>query len=154
MNTPVAGSGPQLGEVAPDFDLPAHPTGRVRLADYRGKSNVILAFYPKDDTPGCTREMCAFSADLAQFAGLGTVVFGVSVDDTSSHANFTEKYNLAIPLLSDVGGKVAATYGAAQLGADYADRVLFVIDKQGVVRHVHHGMPTNLTLLQALQGLN
>ena len=152
MTTPAAG--PRLGEPAPDFDLPAHPAGRVRLADYRGKSNVILAFYPKDDTPGCTREMCAFSADLDQFAGLGTVVLGVSFDDTTSHADFTEKYKLAIPLLADAGGKVAAAYGAARPGADYADRMLFVIDKQGIVRHVHHGMPTNLTLLQALQGLS
>ena len=154
MNTPVLGSGPQLGDAAPNFDLAAHPTGRVKLADYRGKSNVILAFYPKDDTPGCTREMCAFSADLDQFAGLGTVVLGVSFDDTTSHADFTEKYKLAIPLLADAGGKVAAAYGAARPGADYADRMLFVIDKQGIVRHVHHGMPTNLTLLQALQGLS
>ena len=154
MNTPVIGSGPQLGDAAPNFDLAAHPTGRVKLADHRGKSNVILAFYPKDDTPGCTREMCAFSADLDQFVGLGTIVFGVSFDDTSSHANFTEKHNLAIPLLADVGGKVASAYGAARPGADYANRVLFVIDKQGIVRHIHHGMPTNLTLLQALEGLN
>jgi peroxiredoxin Q/BCP len=152
MTTPTAG--PRLGEPAPDFDLPAHPAGRVRLADYRGKSNVILAFYPKDDTPGCTREMCAFSADLDQFAELGTVVFGVSFDDAASHANFAAKHNISIPLLADVGGKVSAAYGAARLGADYADRVLFLIDKQGIVRHVHHGMPTNLTLLQALQGLN
>jgi thioredoxin-dependent peroxiredoxin len=154
MTTPAAGHGPQLGEAAPDFDLPAHPSGRVRLADFRGKSNVILAFYPKDDTPGCTREMCAFSADLGQFADHGTVVLGVSVDDTASHASFAAKHNLSIPLLADAGGKVAAAYGAAHLGADYADRVLFLIDKQGIVRHVHHGMPTNLTLLQALQGLN
>ena len=153
MNTPATDSGPQLGEAAPDFDLAAHPTGRVKLADFHGKSNVILAFYPKDDTPGCTREMCAFSADLDQFAGLGTAVFGVSFDDTNSHADFAEKHNLEIPLLTDTAGKVASAYGATRPGADYADRVLFVIDKQGIVRHIHHGMPTNLTLLQALEGL-
>ena len=153
MNTSTISSGPQVGEAAPDFDLAAHPTGRVKLADFHGKKNVILAFYPKDDTPGCTREMCAFSADLDQFAGFGTAVFGVSFDDTNSHADFAEKHNLEIPLLTDTAGKVASAYGATRPGADYADRVLFVIDKQGIVRHIHHGMPTNLTLLQALEGL-
>src|SRR4051794_1752585 len=107
MTTPAISSAVQVGDAAPNFDLLAHPSGRIRLADFRGKNNVILAFYPKDDTPGCTREMCAFSADLDQFASHGAAVLGISLDDAGSHAAFAEKYSLKIPLLADSGGTVA-----------------------------------------------
>jgi peroxiredoxin Q/BCP len=141
------------GDVAPAFDLPAHPEGRVTLADFRGKKNVVLAFYPKDDTPGCTREMCGFSADLGKFASANTAVLGISCDDAKSHAAFAEKHALTVGLLADVGGAVGRAYGAVRDGGRNAERILFVIDKEGVVRHIHKGMPDNAALLSSVQRL-
>jgi len=144
---------PKEGEAAPPFDLPAHPRGRVALADFRDKHNVILAFYPKDDTPGCTREMCGFSADRDKFAEAGAVVLGISCDDIASHRVFAAKYTLSITLLADADRVAGAAYGTVQGDRDSARRVLFVIDRAGIIRHVHQGMPDNAALLELLRGL-
>jgi peroxiredoxin Q/BCP len=141
------------GDSAPLFDLPSHPGGRVALADFRGKKNVLLAFYPKDDTPGCTFEMCSFSHDLSNFASADTAVLGISCDDLNSHAAFAAKYALSVVLLADEDGNVGKAYGAVRSGWKKADRILFVIDKQGIIRHIHHGMPDNAALLSVVQGL-
>lgn len=142
-----------IGDAAPAFDLAAYPSGRFTLADFAGKRNILLAFYPKDDTPGCTREMCAFSDDLARFLDANTAVLGVSCDDVASHSAFAQKYKLGITLLADVDGTVGKAYGAIG-DRPVADRVLFVIDKEGVVRHIHKGMPDNNGLLSVIQGLS
>jgi peroxiredoxin Q/BCP len=141
------------GDAAPAFDLPAHPGGRVALADYRGKKNVILAFYPKDDTPGCTREMCNFSTDSRRFTEADTVVLGISRDNVTSHGAFAAKYGLDVVLLADTDGAVGTAYGAVYGGRAMPDRILFVIDKEGIIRHVYRGMPENGVLLSVLRKL-
>lgn len=140
------------GEKAPKFSLPAHPSGNISLDDYIGKKNIILAFYPKDDTPGCTKEMCAFSDDLSKFNEAGTQVLGISVDDVTSHGQFASKHKLNQPLLADTNKQVAKAYGVMK-DKPYAERVLFVIDKSGVIRHIFEGMPSNEQLLQVVREL-
>lgn len=124
------------GAVAPDFTL-----GGVSLASFRGKP-VVLYFYPADDTPGCTREACAFRDRTAEFAAHGAVVLGVSPDDADSHARFAAKYSLNFDLLPDVGHKVADQYGAWREKNMYGkksmgiQRSTFLIGPDGVVRKV------------------
>lgn len=153
MTSPTTRRRPEVGEPAPKFSLPAYPSGTISLDDYISKKNVILAFYPKDDTPGCTKEMCAFSDDLSQFNDSETQVLGISCDNVDSHQKFAQKYSLKQPLLADVGGKVGQAYGTVQVGGTTAKRTLFVIDKTGTVQHVFEGMPTNTELLEVVRGL-
>jgi peroxiredoxin Q/BCP len=141
------------GDVAPKFKLAAFPAGEISLDQFVGKKNVVLAFYPKDDTPGCTKEMCAFSEDLTHFAEAHTQVLGISCDKVDSHEKFAGKFSLKQPLLADPDGKVAKAYGTLKEGGTTANRKLFVIDKQGVIRHIHEGMPTNEALLTLVKGL-
>jgi len=124
------------GDTAPDFDLPAAGGGRIRLADLRGRA-VVLYFYPKDDTPGCTKESQGFSEAAADFAAAGAVVVGVSKDSLASHDKFKAKYGLALELGSDPEGAVIAAYGAwvekSMYGKTYMgiDRSTFLIDGTG-----------------------
>ena len=122
----------KAGDRAPDFNLPDAGGKPHKLADYAGKW-VVLYFYPKDDTPGCTKEACRFRDDLAQLDKLGAQVIGVSVDDTDSHARFAKKYHLPFPLLADKDGKVADSYGALTnlYLVKIAKRYTFLIDPQG-----------------------
>ncbi len=143
----------KVGDKAPKFDLPVYPGGNVSLDSFLGKSNVILAFYPKDNTPGCTREMCAFSEDLSKFESKDTVVFGISCDSVTAHEGFAGKYKLKQGLLSDKGGEVGTAYGTVYDGKATASRVLFVIDKSGNIAHIHEGMPDNAALLKVLDRL-
>jgi peroxiredoxin Q/BCP len=123
------------GTTAPDFSLRDQNDQEVKLSDFRGKKNVILYFYPKDDTPGCTKEACNFRDDLSKFRSLDVEVFGVSADDTASHKAFGQKYQLNFPLLADPGKQVITSYGA--LGEKgYAKRMTYLIDKQGIVRRI------------------
>jgi thioredoxin-dependent peroxiredoxin len=144
---------PEIGEPAPKFSLPAYPEGTISLDDFRGQKNVILAFYPKDDTPGCTREMCSFTEDLSNFESADTAVLGISCDSVKSHEAFAGKYSLKQPLLADEGGQVGRLYGTVRQGSATASRTLFVIDKNGTVQHVFHGMPTNAELLAVVRDL-
>lgn len=145
------------GDKAPAFDLPAfvhgQAAGNIKLADFAGSKNVILAFYPKDDTPGCTKEMCAFSEDLSAFAEHDTQLLGISCDNLSAHEKFAGKYTLKQPLLADESGLTGKQFGTVTDGKATASRVLFVIDKSGVIRHVVEGMPTNAQLLEVVKGL-
>lgn len=93
---------------APDFTLPSSTGGEISLSDYRGSKSVVLYFYPKDDTPGCTKEACSFRDSMAEFEKLGAQVLGVSRDSLGSHQQFAAKYQLAFPLLSDADGKRTA----------------------------------------------
>jgi len=142
---------PKVGEPAPKFSLPAFPSGNVSLDQFAGKKNVILAFYPKDDTPGCTKEMCAFSEDISHFDEANTVVFGISLDNESSHESFAKKFQLKQTLLADHTGETAKKYGVLGAGKSTASRVLFVIDKNGVVQHVQEGIPENAKLLEIVR---
>jgi peroxiredoxin Q/BCP len=129
------------GQKAPDFTLPAVDGSKVKLSALRGNP-VILYFYPRDDTPGCTREACAFRDCQADLAGLGAVVLGVSTDDLASHARFRDKYQLNFPLLADVDHRVAEKYGAWREKARFGktamgiQRSTFLIDSEGIVRKV------------------
>src|SRR3989338_8675329 len=129
-----SGELPEVGKPAPDFNLPDQNGKLHVLKDYRGKW-LVLYFYPRDDTPGCTHEACAFRDDLQQITALGAQVVGVSVDDSASHAEFARKYHLPFPLLADKDGRIAASYGALMnLGLiRFARRYTFLIDPQGKV---------------------
>ena len=143
----------KIGQDAPEFKLKAYPSGEYSLSQFRGKKNVILAFYPKDDTPGCTSENCAFRDDLSKFEAANTQVFGISCDDVKSHEAFSKKFNFTHPLLADVGGEVSRKYGTFQEGKGYPSRKLFVMDKNGKVQKVIDGMPTNSELLGFVKSL-
>jgi peroxiredoxin Q/BCP len=140
----VAADVPKAGSPAPDFNLPDAQSKNHRLADYAGKW-LVLYFYPKDDTPGCTKEACSFRDDLFKLEQLGAKVVGVSVDDTESHAQFARKYSLPFPLLSDKNGKVADSYGALMnLGViKKAKRYTFLIDPQGKIAKVYLSVDTS-----------
>lgn len=143
-----------VGDQAPKFSLAAHPSGTVSLDDFHGKKNVVLAFYPKDDTPGCTKEMCNFSSDLDKFDSADTVVLGISCDNVSSHERFAGKHNLKQHLLADEQGIAGKAYGTVREGKNTAARVLFVIDKKGVIQHIEEGIPDNAKLLDVISRLS
>lgn len=143
----LAADAPTVGTKAPDWTLPSDRGGHVSLHDFKGKQVVVMAFYPKDETPGCTKEMQAFSKDAAAFAKAGAAVFGISRDSLDSHHKFRLHCALDLPLLSDDDAKVATTYGAVMPIVGLFKRKLFLIDKQGTVRRIIDGMPDNATLL-------
>jgi peroxiredoxin Q/BCP len=129
--------GVKPGERAPEFSLPDAEGRSFRLSERRGKTPVVLYFYPKDDTPGCTREACGFRDQYEDFQRLGAEVVGVSSDSSASHQRFAAKHRLPFTLLGDAGGAVRKLYGVpANLGGLIPGRVTFVIDRDGVVRHV------------------
>jgi peroxiredoxin Q/BCP len=130
-----------VGSPAPDFTLPTDGDGSLSLSELKGRK-VILYFYPKDNTPGCTTEACAFQAALPDFSGANAAVLGVSKDDQKSHDKFKAKYNLGFTLLSDTEGAVCEAYGVwvekSNYGKKYMgiERSTFLIDEDGVVQHV------------------
>lgn len=127
-----------VGMKAPDFKLPDAEGQIRRLSDWSGKW-LVLYFYPKDDTPGCTKQACQFRDDIGQIHALGAEVVGISVDTVSSHAEFAQKHRLAFPLLADSQGAVAEAYGVLfDLGVlQAAKRATFIIDPQGVVAQTY-----------------
>ncbi len=138
-----AASTPETGEQAPDFRLPDQTGTPHTLKDYTGKW-VVLYFYPKDDTPGCTQQACAFRDDFRTLTDLGAQVLGISVDDSASHAAFARKYHLPFPLLADSGGTVAQRYGALRnLGiVKFAKRHTFLIDPKGKIAQTYLSVDT------------
>ncbi len=135
--------GIQAGDKAPDFTLPSQSGDQVRLYDRLGQRVVVLYFYPKDDTRGCTAEACAFRDSYEVFAGAGADVIGVSSDSVDKHAAFAGKHQLPFTLLSDKGGKVRKLYGVPAVLGLVPGRVTYVIDRQGMVRHTFSSM-TNI----------
>jgi len=129
------------GDRAPDFSLPSDDGRTVGLRDLRG-TKVVLYFYPKDDTPGCTKEACGFRDNLARVTSKGAAVFGVSRDALASHGKFREKYHLNFPLLSDEGGSVTEAYGVWKEKTNYGrtywgiERTTFLIDEKGRIARV------------------
>jgi len=126
----------QVGDVAPDFTLPTPEGTPVSLHDLLGKSAVVLYFYPKDHTPGCTAEACAFRDSYEVFKAAGAEVVGISSDPTASHQRFAAQHRLPFILLSDVGGQVRKRYGVPATLGLLPGRVTYVIDRHGVVRHI------------------
>jgi peroxiredoxin Q/BCP len=125
-----------VGDKAPDFTLDMQTGENVTLSDFFGKKNVVLYFYPKDETPGCTREACTFRDSYELFTDLGAEVIGVSADTVESHKAFAEHHNLPFTLLSDLDNNVRKLYGATSTLGFIPGRVTFIIDKKGVIRHV------------------
>jgi peroxiredoxin Q/BCP len=145
---------PRAGELAPDFSLPDQD-GRTRnLAEFRGKW-LALYFYPRDDTPGCTRQACAFRDDRHKLAALGAEVVGVSVDDVESHRDFAREYSLPFPLLADARGAVAARYGSIRNFGLFrlARRNTFLIDPQGRIAKVYLSASTSRNSQEVLDDL-
>ncbi len=130
-----AGTGLETGAKAPEFALNDQHGKSISLTSFRGKKNLVVYFYPKDDTPGCTKESCAFRDHYTAFSDAGAEVIGISSDSEASHKAFAEKYKLPFTLLSDVGGKVRSSFGVPPTFGLLPGRVSYVIDKQGVIRH-------------------
>ncbi len=126
----------KVGDVAPDFSAVANDGTIVRLKDYLSQGPVILYFYPKDDTPGCTKEACGIRDGFAEFKGLNATVFGVSFDSVANHQKFIAKYKLPFGLLADSDKKISVAYGAAGAHSLWASRITYVIDGQGMIARV------------------
>jgi peroxiredoxin Q/BCP len=135
--------GIQVGDKAPDFTLPSQSGEPVRLNERLGDRVVVLYFYPKDDTPGCTAEACAFRDSYEAFTDAGADVIGISSDSTSRHAAFAGRFQLPFALLSDQGGQIRKNYGVPAVLGILPGRVTYVIDRTGTVRHVFNSM-TNI----------
>lgn len=136
----------QAGEPAPPFDLPDADLNMVSLSEFKDRKNVVLYFYPRDGTPGCTMEAIEFSELEDEFSRLHAVVLGVSMDDCSSHGRFRDKHGLGVRLLADGDGEVCGLYGVlVERESDGRKRTgilrsTFVIDKQGILRHALYGV--------------
>jgi peroxiredoxin Q/BCP len=129
-----------VGDKAPDFTLPSNSGEQVTLHDRIGENAVVLYFYPKDETSGCTAEACAFRDSYEAFTNLGADVIGVSSDSVERHVAFAGKNNLPFTLLSDAGGKVRKLYGVPSTLVLLPGRVTYVIDRSGTVRHTFNSM--------------
>jgi len=131
------------GDPAPDLSLPASNGQNISLKDYKNKKRVVLYFYPKDDTPGCTKEACDFRDTIGEFAAQDAVILGVSLDDEASHKKFIQKYNLPFTLLSDADNRVCRAYGVYKQKSMYGktywgiERTTFVIDKNGCIAKIY-----------------
>jgi peroxiredoxin Q/BCP len=145
------------GMKAPAFEARDQHGTLIRLADFTGKSTVVLYFYPKDDTPGCTAQACSLRDGLPALQATGAVVLGVSADDAGSHKAFAEKFRLPFSLLADPDKRIIEAYGVKMPLVGFAKRVTFLIDRKGVVRKVIRDVRTKdhdaqvLDLLKALQ---
>jgi thioredoxin-dependent peroxiredoxin len=134
------------GQSAPDFDLPDADMQTVSLGGFRNRKNVVLYFYAKDDTPGCTMEAIEFSDKQDEFAGVDAVVLGISMDDCLSHGSFRDKHGLSVQLLADVDGEACNDYGVLREKEHDGrkkiciQRSTFIIDKHGVLRHALYGV--------------
>lgn len=154
MSPAVAASAVELGRPAPDFKLLDQNGKAHRLADYRGRWLVVY-FYPKDDTPGCTAEACAFRDDVVELRLRNVGLLGVSTDDVKSHKEFAEKYHLPFPLLSDSDGTVAGAYGSlTRFGPfRFAKRHTFIIDPEGQVARIYRKVDPKVHSQQIIDDL-
>lgn len=148
--------GPKVGQPAPAFSAKDQSGKAVRLSDYKGKSSVVLYFYPKDDTPGCTAQACSLRDGHGALLAAGAVVLGVSADDEKSHKAFAQKYELPFSILADPDKTIIGAYGVKMPLIGIAKRVTFLIDKQGVIRHIVSEVNTKAhdkQVLELLKGM-
>ena len=147
----------QEGMKAPAFEARDQHGNLIRLADFQGKAAVVLYFYPKDNTPGCTSEACSLRDGFAAIQATGAVILGVSADDSVSHKAFAEKLHLPFSLLADPNKTIITAYGVKMPLLGFAKRVTFLIDRQGLVRKVIRDVDTSghdrqvLALLKVLK---
>ncbi len=126
---------PKVGDKAPDFEAETYSGKKVKLSDFIKNKTVALYFYPRDNTPGCTKEACSMRDGMKELEKLGVQVLGVSTDSVKSHEGFRDKYSLNFPLVSDKNKNIVKTYGVeSDFGS--ARRITFLIDKAGTIRHV------------------
>ena len=149
----------KVGQMAPAFALPNQDGKIVKLSDYKGRK-VVLYFYPKDDTPGCTKESCAFRDGIDEIRGMRAEVIGVSGDSVESHKKFAKKYNLTFPLLSDESKKMLQAYGVWKEKSLYGrkflgiERTTFIIDEHGKIDDVFHKVKVDGHLEEVLGELD
>lgn len=127
----------QVGARAPDFTATTQDGQTLRLADFLGKQGLVLFFYPKDGTPVCTQEACAFRDSYEQFRERGFEVVGVSSDSAKSHLQFAERYQLAFPLLADTDGALRKLFAVPRTLGIFPGRVTYVIDRAGIIREIY-----------------
>ena len=137
-----------VGSVAPDFRLRTDDGRSVTLSEFHGRQNVVLVFYPKDDTSLCTRQLCEFRDSWAAAAAADTVVFGVNPGSEASHQTFRQKFQLPYPLLVDEGQKVARLYGSQGL---IVRRTVYLVGKSGLIRFAGRGVPKPAEVLAAAE---
>ena len=143
----------KVGDAAPDFEGPTSDGNRVGLKDFIGKKNVVLYFYPKDDTPGCTKEACSFRDNLQSLKRKEAEVVGVSLDSVESHKKFSEKYHLPFPLISDKEKRIANAYGVLKETGTSTNRVTFLIDKKGRVAKVFQKVDVTKHIDEVMEAL-
>ena len=125
-----------VGDPAPDLSMSAHTGEQISLAAYRGEHPVVVFFYPKDGTPVCTKEACSFRDAYEDFTEAGAVVIGISSDSAVRHQSFAEKHGLPFLLVSDQDGNARRAFGVAKTMGVFPGRVTYVIDREGIVRHI------------------
>jgi len=130
----------KIGDKITDFTLKNQNNEDFHLKDYLGKSNLVIYFYPKDDTPGCTKEACKFRDEFQDFSDLDAVVIGISSDSTKSHKEFAEKYHLPFTLLADSNKKVRKLFGVPNFSGIIPGRVTYIIDKNGKIVYIFNSM--------------
>ena len=145
----------KVGDPAPDFTLPAQTGETISLHDIVGKSVIVLYFYPRDETGGCTTEACSFRDSYAVFKDAGAEVIGISSDSVQSHQNFAQKHRLPFILLSDTSGTVRKLFGVPATFGLIPGRVTYIIDKQGIVRNIFSAQFTpEKHIIEALNTIN
>jgi peroxiredoxin Q/BCP len=144
------------GNPAPKFTLKDSQGNKISLAQFKGQQPVVLIFYPGDDTPGCTAQLCAIRDDYSKFNKINAAVFGINQAGAESHNKFIEKYGFKFPILIDEGREVSKKYGAIKnmFGHESIKRSVVVIDKEGVIAWVKRGMPTDQEILTELEKLS
>ena len=140
------------GDRAPDFDLQDENGAPVRLRDFAGTSAVVLMFYPADNTPGCTRQLCTARDDFDKYQAAGIAVFGVNPGSANTHKRFAERHGMRTPLLVDAGGDVTRAYGALMPIPllTVVNRTVVGIDRDGIVRYYQRGMPPTSEIIGAM----
>lgn len=141
-----------IGDQAPDFALQDENGNTVRLADFRGVSAVVLMFYPADNTPGCTKQLCTARDDYDKYEAAGVTVFGVNPGSAGTHKRFSERHGLRTPLLLDDGGRVSRAYDALMPIPllTIVNRTVVGIDREGIVRFAERGMPSTAAILASM----
>lgn len=151
-------AGLKIGDKAPDFELTDKSGKTIKFSDLYANKHVVLYFYPKDDTPGCTAQACEFRDSYEEFIELGAEVVGISSDDENSHSSFKSKFGLPFILTSDKGGAIRKAFGVPSTFFILPGRVTYIIDKNGIIQHIFNSqfkstqhIPVALEVLKKLQ---